>query len=82
MNKKIIFSIFFLLLLEIPTFSYELYGNFVQGGLIKGKVAPGTNVLLDNNPIKVSKNGLFVFGCSILRQSSKHYSWRYSDGNA
>ena len=69
MNKKIIFSIFFLLLLEIPTFSYELYGNFVQGGLIKGKVSPGTNVLLDNNPIKVSKNGLFVFGISKERIS-------------
>jgi hypothetical protein len=47
MNKKIFFTLIFFLFFNAISYSFELNGNFIQGGLIKGKVYPGTKVLLD-----------------------------------
>ena len=69
MNKKFLLILIYFLFLNVTSYSLELSGNFVQGGLIKGKVQPGTKVLLDNKPLKVSKEGFFVFGISKERLS-------------
>ena len=69
MNKKIFFTLIFFLFFNAISYSFELNGNFIQGGLIKGKVHPGTKVLLDNKPLKVSNEGFFVFGISKERLS-------------
>ncbi|TNE59528.1 MAG: M23 family metallopeptidase [Alphaproteobacteria bacterium] len=37
-------------------------GGFEQGGLIRGQVLPGTNVLLDSKPVPTDDQGRFVFG--------------------
>ena len=60
MNKKIFLTLIFFFFINTISYSFELNGNFVQGGLIKGKVHPGTKVLLDNKPLKVSKKD-FLF---------------------
>ena len=58
----------YLILLNIFLFStvsaknLSLKGDFTQGGLIRGKAAPGTKIFLDEVEIKVSKEGWFVFG--------------------
>jgi len=41
---------------------YELSGDFVQGGLIMGKTAPGATVTLEGKAIRVSPEGQFLFG--------------------
>jgi murein DD-endopeptidase MepM/ murein hydrolase activator NlpD len=69
MIKKFLINLIFFLFLNVTSYSFELSGNFVQGGLVKGKVQAGTKVLLDNKPLKVSKEGFFVFGISKERLS-------------
>lgn len=39
-----------------------LSGDFVQGGLVQGQVAPGSRVVLDGRPVRVSADGVFIFG--------------------
>lgn len=42
--------------------SVDLSGPFVQGGMIVGKTAPGATAALDGKPLRVSEDGVFVFG--------------------
>jgi murein DD-endopeptidase MepM/ murein hydrolase activator NlpD len=39
-----------------------LEGNFVQGGLVQGKVTPGSRVEVDGEPVRVSPEGYFLVG--------------------
>lgn len=39
-------------------------GNFVQGGLVVGRAAPGATVALDGRPVRVAPDGRFVIGFS------------------
>lgn len=45
-------------------FGVELEGKAVQGGLIRGMTEPGAAVTLDGKPIRVSPDGVFIFGFS------------------
>ncbi len=49
-------------LLAFPVQAVELEGKFRQGGLIFGKVTPGTKISLDGRVLRVSAEGDFVFG--------------------
>jgi murein DD-endopeptidase MepM/ murein hydrolase activator NlpD len=40
----------------------DLTGEFVQGGLARGRVAPDSSVWLDGRPLRVTSDGQFVFG--------------------
>tara|TARA_B100001093_G_C26739653_1_gene976070 strand:+ start:373 stop:1173 length:801 start_codon:yes stop_codon:yes gene_type:complete len=64
MNNKILYLVFFFFFFDNSAIAIELNGKFIQGGLIRGKIDPGAKIFLDNNPLKVSKEGLFVFGIS------------------
>jgi len=39
-----------------------LDGNFTQGGLVIGRTAPGSTVVLDGRTVRVAPDGLFVIG--------------------
>ena len=45
-----------------PAWALELDGQFVQGGLVMGRVQPGSNVTLDGEAVEIATNGAFVFG--------------------
>jgi murein DD-endopeptidase MepM/ murein hydrolase activator NlpD len=40
----------------------ELSGKFIQGGLVTGKVLPGTGLTLDGKPVAVAPDGSFIIG--------------------
>ena len=40
----------------------HLEGELVQGGLVRGQVAPGSRVRLDGRELRVSEDGWFVLG--------------------
>lgn len=40
----------------------RLDGNFTQGGLVIGRTAPGSSVVLDGRTVRVAPDGLFVIG--------------------
>ena len=63
--KKIFFLITIILgHLSIFTTIYcaEFKGKFIQGHFILGKTDPGSNVWVDDQKVRVTKDGFFVFG--------------------
>ena len=70
MIKKIFFFIIVFLFTN-QSFALELYGPFVQGGLIIGKVDKLSKVFIDNKKIKISNSGHFIFG--IDRDRKKNF---------
>ena len=56
------FIIFHTLSVPVNSQEFNYSGELTQGGLVRGKVVPGTKIFLDEKQIKVSRNGLFVFG--------------------
>lgn len=58
----------------------ELKGEFRQGGVIFGSVAPGTKVRLGDRDLRVSANGAFVFGFGRDAKPSETLHLEYSDG--
>ena len=59
-------SVFFALLPSASTLAAEpgihLDGPRVQGGLVRGRVAPGSAVQFEGEPVRVSKDGWFLIG--------------------
>ena len=58
--RLILFAIIYLF--SANAVAVEMSGTAVQGGLIFGKVLPGSNIALDGKPIVISQNGQFVIG--------------------
>lgn len=46
----------------LPVFAVELEGDFVQGGLVYGRVPPGSRVQFDGQWIRTSEDGRFLIG--------------------
>ena len=45
-----------------PSEMFALDGQLIQGGLVTGRVAPGTKVTLDGKPVRVRDDGRFLIG--------------------
>jgi murein DD-endopeptidase MepM/ murein hydrolase activator NlpD len=48
--------------LPLAAAALELHGPLTQGGVVIGRVAPGTPVRLDGRRVRVAEDGLFVIG--------------------
>jgi len=46
----------------VPAMAQQFDGQFTQGGLIRGAVAPGAQVWFEERPVRVADNGTFIFG--------------------
>ena len=64
MDCKIIYRLFFLIILFLTTSSkaVEFNGKFLQGHFIIGSTDPSAKIIIDKKEVKVSKDGFFVFG--------------------
>ena len=64
MDCKIIYRLFFLIILLLTTSSkaVEFDGKFLQGHFIIGSTDPSAKIIIDKKEVKVSKDGFFVFG--------------------
>ena len=51
-----------LALCSVPGLAVELRGSLVQGGMVLGKVTPGSTVILNDAPVAVAEDGVFVLG--------------------
>jgi murein DD-endopeptidase MepM/ murein hydrolase activator NlpD len=75
----------FLLLLasasELRAGTLELTGQLIQGGLVFGKVDPGSRVLLGERGVRVAGDGRFVFGFGRDAPARATISVTYPDGN-
>ena len=61
-----LFSIFFFSITQAA----EFRGQFQQGSFILGKTKPGSNVLIDEKKIRVTKDGYFAFGLGRDRKNN------------
>ena len=59
----------------------ELEGRAIQGGLMFGRVDPGTAVRLDGEPVPVTPDGLFIVGFNRDAAAEAKLEFRYSDGS-
>lgn len=48
--------------LPAPAQALELQGELTQGALVRGQVAPGSQVWLNGDPVRVTDDGRFVLG--------------------
>jgi murein DD-endopeptidase MepM/ murein hydrolase activator NlpD len=58
----------------------HLEGRLVQGGLVRGQVAPGSAVRLDGRELRVSEDGWFVFGLDRDAPGRAELVVRHPDG--
>ncbi len=58
----------------------QLKGGATQGGMLWGKVEPGTSVLLDGNLVDVHESGVFVIGFGRDHIASAELEYRYRGG--
>jgi murein DD-endopeptidase MepM/ murein hydrolase activator NlpD len=72
-----------LLLAGAPAWTDDvmLMGQFVQGGLVQGRVSPGAKVTVDGHPLRVGPDGDFLVGFGRDAQSVT-LGVTYSDGRS
>jgi murein DD-endopeptidase MepM/ murein hydrolase activator NlpD len=58
----------------------HLEGELIQGGLVRGQVAPGSAVSLDGRKLRVSDDGRFVFGFGRDARPRAELIVRHPDG--
>lgn len=68
--------------LALPAQALELKGEFVQGGFIAGKVAPGSTVLLGQRNVPVGPDGSFAIGFTYDAEPTATLSVRDSQGRS
>ena len=57
-----IFLVLIFLFITTSSFAATFEGKFIQGSFILGKTEPGSQIFIDNKKVKVTSEGLFVFG--------------------
>ena len=63
MDSSIIYRILLIFFIFVsPAHSIKFQGKFIQGHFIVGKTDPDSLIFIDKKKVKVSKDGLFVFG--------------------
>lgn len=73
--------ILLMLMVCFSSHSVELEGDLTQGSLIRGKTTPSVKVWLNDKPIKVSAEGLFVFGFGRDAGLKHTLSWQDAKGH-
>ena len=58
---KFFFSIL-AVLIATNAYGLDFEGKFIQGSFILGKIDPGSEIIIDEQKVRVSSNGFFVFG--------------------
>ncbi|RJE77488.1 peptidase [Pseudoalteromonas sp. MSK9-3] len=60
----------------------ELTGNLTQGGMVIGKIADAKSVSFNDKPLKLTKDGQFVFGFGRDAQSQHSLTWVTTAGKS
>ena len=60
----------------------ELTGNLTQGGMVIGKIADAKSVKFNDKPLKLTKDGQFVFGFGRDAQSQHSLTWVTTAGKS
>jgi murein DD-endopeptidase MepM/ murein hydrolase activator NlpD len=61
--------------------SVLIIGEYTQGSLLRGKLAPNSEVTLNNKAVKVSPNGEFAFGFGRDAALKQELRWKNADSS-
>tara|TARA_E500000178_G_C16876259_1_gene686781 strand:+ start:253 stop:1059 length:807 start_codon:yes stop_codon:yes gene_type:complete len=78
---KYIYSVLGIFLISFNIKALTLEGEYVQGGIVLGKLDEKAIVYLDNNLIPVDQNGYFIFGFKRKHDSHSVLKFVYEKGN-
>ena len=77
---KSLLSALVLATFSVNSLAVELKGHLTQGGLVTGKLSDVQSVRLNDTPLKLSKNGDFVFGFGRDAKTNHTLSWVDTNG--
>lgn len=77
---KSLLSALVLATFSVNSLAVELKGHLTQGGLVTGKLSDAQSVSLNDTPLKLSKNGDFVFGFGRDAKTNHTLSWVDTNG--
>ena len=77
---KSLLSALVLATFSVNSLAVELKGHLTQGGLVTGKLSDAESVSLNDTPLKLSKNGDFVFGFGRDAKTNHTLSWVDTNG--
>lgn len=77
---KSLLSALVLATFSVNSLAVELKGHLTQGGLVTGKLSDVQSVSLNDTPLKLSKNGDFVFGFGRDAKTNHTLSWVDTNG--
>lgn len=77
---KSLLSALVLAIFSVNSLAVELKGHLTQGGLVTGKLSDAQFVSLNDTPLKLSKNGDFVFGFGRDAKTNHTLSWVDTNG--
>jgi hypothetical protein len=67
--------------LAAPAQGLQLEGSFVQGGLVRGQVPPGSEVRFAGRQLRIDHEGRFLLGFGRDEASGQELTVRYPDGS-
>lgn len=71
---------YLLALFSLHAVALELQGELTQGSLIRGKLQPGSQVWLNEKPVRVAANGWFAFGFGRESDLAHTLQWQEPQG--
>lgn len=77
---KSLLSALVLATFSVNSLAVELKGHLTQGGLVTGKLSDVQSVSLNDTPLKLSKNGDFVFGFGRDAKTNHTLTWVDTNG--
>jgi len=77
---KSLLSALVLATFSVNSLAVELKGHLTQGGLVTGKLSDVQSVSFNDTPLKLSKNGDFVFGFGRDAKANHTLSWIDTNG--
>lgn len=81
--KTYMFAVILLLLPLSPALAggLSLKGDFTQGGLLEGRVTPGSQVVVNGHPVRISDQGIFLIGFGRDEAATSNIKVTYPDGS-
>ena len=79
--RKTQISIIFFVIFGTKVGALELIGKATQGGLIQGQLPSGTKLSINDVPLAITSNGIFVFGLNRNSEPKIRIEIRFRDGS-
>ena len=78
---KLLLALFWSLIATAAAGVLSLEGPMIQGGLVQGRTLPGTRIIVDGKPVRVSDDGVFLIGFDRDAATTTELNALFPDGS-